>query len=406
MNRLLFCALFAAGIALSGCDDGDTIVRMSPAPDPDPMEMDPADPDPNMMDREEANANRRNPGEFAVFAGNLDGAVPTIETSAQIAMRASAFAAQTRGGGTRFSSSRLHAQDVNTDTLMDRDSVIYNSSCGTPITNQCVYTNASDTNETLGRITGRVQGTGNDHLVVDFADQSLPSFADRRPILSREYQTVEGAAEDITTFLVEESAPAMDSVAAVNEVSSYGAWLQHGGFAVIQQDIPVAGEAASAIYGLAGFYTPSGSRPEPLAGEATATYGGLMVGSPVAGDYRGNILQGDAYLDYAFATEQLNAEFVNIVDLDRGAQHVLPGNREDISFQNVPVRDNGTFGPLSASSNRFIRGSFAGAEASTAATAATDTMPAMPAVTGHDEVLGTFESDGIAGAFGAIRQQP
>lgn len=395
MNRLLFCALFAVGIALSGCDDGDTVVRMEPAPDPDPMEMDP-EPDPNMMDREEANANRRNPGEFAVFAGNLDGAMPTIETSAGIAMRASAFAAQTRGGGTRFSSSRLHAQDVNTDTLMG--SVVYNSSCGTSITNQCVYRNASDTNETLGRITGRVQGTGSDHLVVDFADQSLPSFADRRPILSREYQSVEGAAENITTFLVEESAPAMDSVAAVNEASSYGAWLQHGGFAVIQQDIPVAGEAASAIYGLAGFYTPSGSRPQPLDDEATATYAGLMVGSPVAGDYRGNILQGNAGLDYNFDSARLNAEFSDIVDLDRGAQHM----EGSIRFQNVAVRANGTFGPR-APSGRFIQGSFAGAEASTAATAATDTMPAMPAVTGHDEVLGTFESDGIAGAFGAIR---
>jgi hypothetical protein len=184
--------------------------------------------------------------------------------------------------------------------------------------------------------------------------------------------------QQVTTFLIGEGKP--------GSARSYGAWLQQGGFAVISEQgapglSPGSGiTQASALYGLAGA-TLSGSRPMmPI--ETTvdiATYQGLMVGSPVDGEYRGNILQGDATLDYSFTYEDIGARFTEIRDLDRGMRHAT----ETIEFDPMGVDEDGTFsGDLS--SNNFIEGGFAGS--------------------GHEEVLGTFESSGIAGAFGAIRQ--
>ena len=107
-----------------------------------------------------------------------------------------------------------------------------------------------------------------------------------------------------------------------------------------------------------------------------------MVGSPVGGEHRGDILQGDATLEYAFADRTIDAEFTNIVDLDHG----MPHTTESISFAPMSVDSDGIFFSEDSVSpaDKYIEGAFAGP--------------------GHEEVLGIFESDGIVGTFGAIRE--
>ena len=152
----------------------------------------------------------------------------------------------------------------------------------------------------------------------------------------------------------------------------YGAWMDHGAFAVrtgIQSpDAPVVTARGALVGG-----EIAGSRPL-----ASATWQGVMVGTPARGDDRDDVLQGDATLTYDLQSQMLDAEFTDIVNLDRSAAHTVG----TVSFDNVPVEDDGTFGDGSV--NDQIRGAFGGS--------------------GHEEVGGVFEKLGIVGAFGATRQ--
>ncbi len=114
-----------------------------------------------------------------------------------------------------------------------------------------------------------------------------------------------------------------------------------------------------------------------------------MVGTPVGGEHRGYILQGDAELVYTMADNEIDAHFTNISDLGRGVAY----ETEEIHFRDVDV---------DAASGRFFQSAAdMDGDPITGTTISGDF--AGPA---HEEVMGTFESDGIVGAFGAIREEP
>ena len=106
----------------------------------------------------------------------------------------------------------------------------------------------------------------------------------------------------------------------------------------------------------------------------SATWTGLMVGTPATGPLRNNFLQGDAELTYGFSGS-LDASFTNIKDITRNRDHSV----SSVRFVNVPVSSSGTFS-AGATGNR-IEGGFYGS--------------------GHAETAGVFEQSGIVGAFGA-----
>ena len=112
----------------------------------------------------------------------------------------------------------------------------------------------------------------------------------------------------------------------------YGAWMQHASFWVGSAQTTEEGHR---VAGWAGFSVgdSTGSRPA-----VSATWRGLMVGTPSRGAARGNTLQGDAALTYTPAGNSLDAAFTDIKDLDRGAAH----STESVRFEDVPVAADGT----------------------------------------------------------------
>ena len=159
---------------------------------------------------------------------------------------------------------------------------------------------------------------------------------------------------------------------ADNPYREYGAWMDHGAFSVRtgmrSSDAPVTTLRGALVGG-----EIAGSRPL-----ASATWQGVMVGAPARGDSRDDILQGDATLTYDLESQMLDADFTDIVNLDRNAAHTVG----TVRFDNVPVDGDGTFGYGNVDDQ--IRGAFGGS--------------------GHEEAGGVFEKLGIVGAFGAKRQ--
>ena len=273
MIRLSICILTAAGIALSGCDDGDTIVRMSPAPDP-----------------MEGGSSSGGSSSFAERARDVTNAEAPALTPAQIQQRNN----RVRGNALSVGSSRLH---VETDNENIPDTVI-DSDCER---DTCTYTSTDDnlneflTSSEFGFTVGNVNTDG--------------LGPERQVVLTK---------NGVTTYVLD-----VENGLVAENLFSYGAWLEHGVFSVVQETADLLeGVEASFIYGLASVNltrsTPSGD----------ATYQGLMVGSPVGGEHSGNILQGDATLEYALAENEINAQFTEIRDLDRGMRHAT----ESISF--------------------------------------------------------------------------
>ncbi len=151
---------------------------------------------------------------------------------------------------------------------------------------------------------------------------------------------------------------------------SYGAWMQHASFQIAsaqtttEEGVRVAGWAGAALGDL------TESRPA-----VSATWRGLMVGTPSRGAARGNTLQGDAALIYTPAGNSLDAAFTDIKDLDRGAAY----STESVRFEDVPVAADGTY-EAGLTGNR-IQGGFYGPD--------------------HVEAAGIIEQSGIVGSFGA-----
>ena len=160
-------------------------------------------------------------------------------------------------------------------------------------------------------------------------------------------------------------------------VESYGAWMDHAAFAVqtVTASATAGGREIDFLlrYGIVGGDL-SGDRPT-----GTATWQGLMVGTPATGDRAGHLLQGDATLRYSLDTEMLDATFDGIRDLNRDAAH----STESVQFDDVPVSADGTF--RSGETGNRIQGAFYG--------------------TDHAETAGILEKSNIIGAFGAKKSQ-
>lgn len=168
---------------------------------------------------------------------------------------------------------------------------------------------------------------------------------------------------------------------AVEGTEWYGSWMRHSTFAVQSQWQPVDIEGrnyrVSGRYGLAG-----GDLAGSLPTDMSATWRGVMVGTPATETSVGNVLQGDALLTYTFGEGRgmLDAEFTNIKDLDRLAAH----STDTVRFDDVTVGNDGTFN--SGVTRNRIQGGFYGPD--------------------HDEAAGVFEQSNIVGAFGAKRPSP
>lgn len=163
------------------------------------------------------------------------------------------------------------------------------------------------------------------------------------------------------------------------DLGSLGAWLEHGSFAVLNEIGPGDEGPVDVWYGIA-LGELSGSPPA-----GSATWLGIMSGTPVAGDARGERLLGDAVLTYDLASggdgsgASLDVAFGGIMNIDRGTAHAVG----TVIFSDLEVGPDGTF--MRGQSGTRIQGGFHGPD--------------------HAEAAGIFEHSGIAGAFGATRQQ-
>ncbi len=162
------------------------------------------------------------------------------------------------------------------------------------------------------------------------------------------------------------------------DLASLGAWLEHSSFAILSESPTSEDGTAEVRYGIAvGELT--GTAPA-----GSATWLGIMAGTPVTGDGRGERLVGDAALTYDFPAggdgsgPSLHVAFGGIKNIDRGIAHTV----EEVIFSNLAVGPDGTF--ARGQSGARIQGAFHGA--------------------GHAEAAGIFEQSDIVGAFGAKRQ--
>ena len=154
--------------------------------------------------------------------------------------------------------------------------------------------------------------------------------------------------------------------------TSLGAWMEHGSFGLFADHVKGDDIVSSHSYALAlGSLTN-----RPLTG--SATWLGIMVGTPTAGDGEGDRLVGTAALNYDMGAGGLDAAFSGIRNIDRGTAHGV----EALIFSDLPVGPDGTF--ARGESGARIQGGFHGP--------------------GHAEASGIFEQSDIVGAFGARRQ--
>ncbi|MDD9979843.1 MAG: hypothetical protein OXU81_00525 [Gammaproteobacteria bacterium] len=156
------------------------------------------------------------------------------------------------------------------------------------------------------------------------------------------------------------------------DVTSLGAWMEHGSFALNGLRAVGEGVESDTLHAVAlGDLTD-----RPLTG--SATWLGIMVGTPIAGDDRGDRLVGTAALNYDMAAGALDAGFSGIKNIDRGTAHSV----ETVVFSDLAVGPDGTF--ATGQSGARIQGGFYGPS--------------------HSEAAGIFEQSDIVGAFGAKKQ--
>ena len=154
----------------------------------------------------------------------------------------------------------------------------------------------------------------------------------------------------------------------VLEYQSYGGWLTESAFSIDILTIDDGSNESSALVGVS-YGDASDSRPTSGSGR----WGGSMVGRHKTEDY---LVQGSANIRInSFADNALTIlSLFNIKRLDTGAS--VP----NLDWTAVPIDANGNF----ISSDRDVKGTFYG--------------------NGHTEIGGTFDKDGIIGAFGGPRQ--
>ena len=155
------------------------------------------------------------------------------------------------------------------------------------------------------------------------------------------------------------------------DLEGFGAWMQHSAFAVQSERSMVEGITSDGSYGLAGGDL-TGIRPR-----GSATWLGLMVGTPATGRGRGDRLVGNAALNYNLGAH-LDIAFSSIENLDTGRAHTM----RTVRFEGVRISSRGTF-EAGLTGNR-IQGGFFGPDGV--------------------EAAGIFERSNIVGAFGAKKE--
>ena len=177
----------------------------------------------------------------------------------------------------------------------------------------------------------------------------------------------------ITTW--QQETTASDSASA-----SYGAYMDHSGFGLAHNLFNTDSGRGEVRY------TFSGGDLTASIPNVDATWKDLMVGTYRDGSKEGNILQGDATLEFeAFPASRsgyIEATFDNIRDLTSGEN--LPTTIRFGSDGFLRTDRDGTFSDHSFVTNNNIRGALYGP--------------------GHVEVAGVFRWEDILGAFGAKRQ--
>jgi len=154
------------------------------------------------------------------------------------------------------------------------------------------------------------------------------------------------------------------------EREAYGYWGDEGFFSV-STNIRSPGSLGDVdIYG--GRTASAGGKLSGSAPEFSATYRGLMVGTPAAYDQQ---LVGDAEITYTASDNQVDADFTRIRDSETGRYHSV----REVNFRDVAVNSVGRY-EKGYGSNR-IQGGFGGSN--------------------HESTAGVFEKSGIIGAYGA-----
>ncbi|MXW40579.1 MAG: transferrin-binding protein-like solute binding protein [Synechococcus sp. SB0668_bin_15] len=160
-----------------------------------------------------------------------------------------------------------------------------------------------------------------------------------------------------------------------NDVNALGAWMLYSFFSIENfSDIDLPGDHDSSGSTLAGAAGGDLTGSRPL---GNATWSGLMVGTPIIGENRNEILQGSATFTYDLGDQHLNANFTDIQTLNHEPHSVTT-----LRFPEVPVSSGGTFS-RGTTGNR-IQGGFYGPN--------------------HAETAGIFEQSNIIGSFGAKKQ--
>lgn len=190
--------------------------------------------------------------------------------------------------------------------------------------------------------------------------------------------------------------PEHDTTTTLVDALSYGGWLHHTEFRVSFSRSCVVGVAgcsetdpefeAAHVQGFAaGVY--SGTTPT---GVGSATWRGVMVGmeSPEPGSDEASALLASGRPDVFLGDARIAIDDLADPDADvsfTGIHNVTEGtSRDDMSWENLRVRDDGLFGQPAGDGNGYIAGMFTGSR--------------------HQEVGGHFRRDGIAGSFGAKRE--
>ncbi|MDE0408242.1 MAG: hypothetical protein OXN81_10315 [Alphaproteobacteria bacterium] len=152
----------------------------------------------------------------------------------------------------------------------------------------------------------------------------------------------------------------------------FGAWMEHASFSLNKlRAVSEEFEGDTLHTAALGELTD-----RPLTG--SASWLGIMVGTPIAGNDRGNRLVGTAALNYDMSAGGLDVAFSAISNIDRGTAHSV----ETVIFSDLEVGPDGTF--ARGQSGARIQGGLYGP--------------------GHAEAAGIFEQSNIVGAFGARRQ--
>ena len=151
----------------------------------------------------------------------------------------------------------------------------------------------------------------------------------------------------------------------VLEYQSYGGWLTNSAFSVDVLTIDHGSREDSILIGIS-YGDATGSRPT-----ATVSYAGAIVGIH---KNDGGIYHGLLSIDVSTFSNTASISFTGIVNIN-------DGNELDEMLWGIPIATDGTF---TSTTGGDIDGAFYG--------------------TGHTEVGGTFNRNGIIGAFGGTRQ--